>query len=232
MLADGGGVGYWKAKAAASKPVPQYVERNRTLNPPRRRSSTRRRTSSAPRHYSSSNRGYSPPGGGYGRSSGGGGGGGGVRRAAPPPKPKYSGPPPPSAQMIAQLYSQLGEIGRQGKQYKADYTRGVGGLKSARTLFLQQLADAYKGRSTETAADFAARGLSQSGLLTEAMANLNKQRGQEQAGYQAEYQGNLDQLLARLTNQRAELGRRRRTLSERYNTARADRARILKLMGA
>jgi hypothetical protein len=134
--------------------------------------------------------------------------------------------------MIQQLYGQLGEIGRLGKQYTADYSRGASGLKSARQLFLGQLADAYKTRRQDTAADFMARGLSESGMLNEALGRLGKQQTAEQGAYQSEYQGNLDQLLAKLTNQRGELGRRRRTLSERYNTARADRARILKLMGA
>jgi hypothetical protein len=215
-------------------------------SPARRRPQTRRGpaqhgTSSRPRGggvRSRSNRGYNPPGGGYGRGGrygGGGGGGGGGRgggRPAPPPKPKYAGPPPPSAQMIAQLYGQLGEIGRQKKTYEADYNRSRSGLYSARSLFLKQLADTYQQRQTQTAADFAARGLSQSGLMTEAIANLGKQRAGEQAGYQTQFQGGLDQILAQLTSQRGELSRRRRTVSDRYNQARADRARILKLMGA
>jgi hypothetical protein len=134
--------------------------------------------------------------------------------------------------MIQQLYGQLGEIGRQKRTYEADYNRERSGLYSARSLFLKQLADQYSQRQTATAADFAARGLSQSGLLTEEMANLGKQRAAEQAGYQTEFQGNLDRILAQLTSQRGELSRRRRTLSDRYNQARADRARILKLMGA
>ena len=150
---------------------------------------------------------------------------------AAPPKPKYAGPPPPSAQMICQLYGQLGEIGRQKKTYEADYGRSKSGAYSARSLFLKQLEDSYKQRQTNTAADFAARGLSQSGLMTEAMANLGKERAGEQAGYQTQFQGQLDQLLAQLTSQRGELSRRKRTLSDRYNQARGDRARILKLMG-
>jgi hypothetical protein len=232
MLLNGGGAGYWKAKAKAKRPVPQYKERQRTYG---------YTSGGGSRSRSRSNRGYNPPGGGYGRGGryGGGGGGGGYRgggggggRPAAPPKPKYSGPPPPSAQMIAQLYGQLGDIGRQKQVYQADYTRSRAGLSSARSLFLKQLADTYRQRGTDVAADFAARGLSQSGLLTEAMANLGKQRAGEQAGYQTQYQGQLDEILSRLTGQRAELSRRRRTLSDRYNQARADRARILKLMGA
>lgn len=173
-------------------------------------------------------------GGGGGRSYGGGGGGGGggsPARVAAPPKPKYAGPPPPSAQMIAQLYGQLGEIGRQKKTYEADYLRSKQGAYSARGLFLKQLEDTYKQRQTATSEDFAARGLSQSSLLTEAIAQLGKQRAGEQAGYQTQFQGNLDTLLAQLTSQRGELSRRRRTVSDRYNQARGDRARILKLMG-
>jgi hypothetical protein len=242
MLADGYGSpaaarNAPRRRRTAPRPVPQYRERHRTLN------------------RSRSNRGYNPPGGGYGRGGrygggggggggrryggggggrryGGGGGGGGGGRPAAPPKPRYAGPPPPSAQMISQLYGQLGEIGRQKRTYAADYQRSRSGLYSARGLFLKQLADQYKQRGTQTAADFAARGLSQSGLLTEAMANLGKERASEQAGYQTQFQGQLDEILSRLTGQRAELGRRRRTLSDRYQQARADRARILKLMGA
>lgn len=193
---------------------------------PRRTSAPSRGTRTT---YSSSRGG----GGGAPRSYGGarGGGGGGGGRAVAPPKPKYAGPPPPSAQMIQQLYGQLGEIGRTKRTAEADYNRSRSGLYSARSLFLKQLEDQYKQAGTATAADFAARGLSQSGLLTEAMANLSKQRAGEQAGYQTQFQGGLDQLLSQLTSQRGELSRRRRTLSDRYNQARGDRARILKLMG-
>lgn len=223
----GGGGGYAPSRPRGGK---GSSGRKRHYNPP---PAPPRRTGS---NYSSSpSRSRYSSGGGSSRYSGGGGGGGGgggYSRPAPPPKPTYSGPPPPSASMIQQLYSQLGDINRQGRQNKADFMRSRSGLQSARTLFLQQLADAYKGRTQETAANFAERGLSQSGLYTEALAQLNKQRASEQSAYQSEYQGNLDQLLAKLTNQRSELGRRRRTLSERYNQARADRARILKLMGA
>jgi hypothetical protein len=148
-----------------------------------------------------------------------------------PAKPRYSGPPPPSAQMIQQLYGQLGDIGRQKKTYEADYNRNRAGLHSARGLFLKQLADQYKQRGTDTAADFAARGLSQSGLLTEALANLSKAQAGEQSGYQANFQGQLDSILAKLTSQRSDLSRKKRTLNDRYNQARGDRARILKLMG-
>lgn len=154
-----------------------------------------------------------------------------VYRAAHP-TPKYSGPPPPSAQMIQQLYSQLGEIGRQKATYESDYNRSRSGLGSARELFLKQLADTYTQRQTQTSADFAERGLSQSGLLNEALATLGKQRAGEQSAYQTDYQGNLDKILAQLTSQRSDLSRKRRTLSDRYNQARGDRARILKLMGS
>ena len=134
--------------------------------------------------------------------------------------------------MIQQLYGQLGEIGRQGRTYSADYARGKAGLASARTLFLSQLADQYKTRRGQTAEDFMARGLSQSNLLNEALGQLGKQEAGEKSSYQTQYQGQLSDLLAKLTGQRAELGRRKRTLSQRYNQARGDRARILKLMGA
>jgi hypothetical protein len=232
MLMNGGGAGYWAAKAKAKKKPskPQHIGSNfATYNypGPRRRSGG---GGGGGRRYGGGGRSYGGGGGGGGYRGRGGGGGGG--RPAPPPKPKYSGPPPPSAQMIAQLYGQLGEIGRQKKTYEADYNRSRSGLYSARSLFLKQLADTYKQRQTDTAADFAARGLSQSGLMTEAIANLGKQRAAEQGGYQTQFQGQLDQILAQLTSQRGELSRRRRTVSDRYNQARADRARILKLMGA
>jgi hypothetical protein len=221
-------MGIAQSRAASNRASARHrapVRRRSTYHPPARRSysssrgsgyhggTTRTYRGGSTRHY-----GYSTT-----RRS---------RPAGPPPKPKYSGPPPPSAQMIQQLYGQLGEIGRQGKEYKADYTRSRAGLGSARQLFLKQLADTYKQRQTETAASFAERGLSQSGLLNEAVAQLGKQRAGEQSSYQADYQGRLDQLLSQFTRQRADLSRRRRTLSDRYNSARADRARILKLMGA
>jgi hypothetical protein len=133
--------------------------------------------------------------------------------------------------MIQQLYGQIGEMGRQWHQAGADYNRSRSGLGSARTLFLKQLADTYKQRQTQTSADFAERGLSQSGLLNEAMAQLGKQRAGDQSAYQTNYQGQVSDLLARLTSQRSDLKRRKRTLQDRYHQARGDRARILKLMG-
>lgn len=223
-----GGVAYGHPGGTPPKANPRPVRRSTprrrsTYHPPARHYSTPRRSSSNSGYHGGTTRSYS----GSGRATG-----FRTSRPGPPPKPKYAGPPPPSAQMIQQLYSQIADIGRQKKTYEADYHRSRSGLGSARTLFLQQLADTYKQRGTQTSADFAERGLSQSGLLNEALANLGKQRVGEQSAYQSQYQGNLDNLLSQLTRQRSDLGRRRRTLSDRYHQARGDRARILKLMGA
>lgn len=230
MLLSGGGGGGYSSGGGGSQGYGPYLPKPKPKKKPAPSRPPSRSSSSSGSSYS---RGRSSSYGGGGSSRyGGGGGGGGGGRPAPPPKPRYAGPPPPSAQMIAQLYGQLGEIGRQKKTYEADYNRGRSGAYSARGLFLKQLEDQYKTQGTQTAADFAARGLSQSGLLTEAMATLGKQKAGEQAGYQTQFQGQLDQLLSQLTSQRGELSRRRRTLSDRYHQARGDRARILKLMGA
>jgi hypothetical protein len=147
-------------------------------------------------------------------------------------RPRYTGPPAPSPEMISGLYNELGAIGRSKRMAEADYNRGRSGLYSARKLFLGQLGDTYRTQGYRTASDFASRGLSQSGLYTEAQAQNAKAMAGEQAGYQAEFQGGLDEILARLTAQRSELAGRRRTINERYQQARSDRARILRLMGA
>lgn len=169
-------------------------------------------------------------GGGSGRSFG---GGGGARRAAPraPARPRYSGPPPPTAAMIAQLAAQIGDIGRRYGEAGATYRSGVGQAQAGRKAFLQQLGDFYTQQQNQTAADFQSRGLLQSGLYNEALANLGKQRAAQQGQYESQYRGGLADLLRTLTTTRSGLSQQKATLSDRYNQQRADRARILRLMG-
>lgn len=186
--------------------------------------------------------------GGTGRSySGGGGvsrprGGGGisVARAAggqaramgtAQARPRYSGPPAPTAAMIAQLAAQIGDINRRYSEAGATYKAGVGQAKSARTAFLQQLGDYYTQQQNQTAADYQSRGLLQSGLYNEALANLGKERASAQGQYESQYRGGLADLLRTLTTSRSELSQQKAGLADRYNQQRADRARILKLMG-
>ena len=198
-----------------------------------------------PHTDSTRGRGGRPSGGSRGTSSsygvgariGGGGRGGGftTRRGVPggrPAPPRYTGPPAPSAQAIQQLYAQIGDIRRQLGTARGEYRQGTGQLRTARTQFLAQLADYYKGQQQSTAQDFATRGLSQSGLLDEALAQLAKQRGADTASYEQGYQNQLAQLLQQFTQRRSDLTRQRSALEDRYNQSRSDRARILQLMGA
>lgn len=184
-------------------------------------------------------RSYSGGGGrGVSRPSGGGGisvarAAGGQARAVGTAvgRPRYSGPPAPTAAMIAQLAAQIGDINRRYKEAGATYTAGLGEAGSARKAFLQQLGDYYTQQQNQTAADFQSRGLLQSGLYNEALANLGKERAAQQGQYEANYRSSLADLLRTLTTTRSELSQQKATLSDRYNQQRADRARILKLMG-
>lgn len=194
-------------------------------------------------------RGYSPPppsrggggggggtrlrggGGGGGVSRAGGGGGGRVSRPAAPARPRYAGPPPPTAAMIAQLASQIGGLNRQYGEAGATYKANVAQAGAARKTYLQQLADFYTQQQNQTASDFQARGLLQSGLYNEALANLGKQRAAAQGQYEADYRGQLADLLRTLTTTRSGIKQQKAQLSDRYNQQRADRDRILRLMG-
>lgn len=185
--------------------------------------------------------GYSGGGGG-GRRYGGGGisnarSRGGQARAfgtaqAAPRAPRYTGPPAPSAAMIAQLAEQLSGIQRRYGEAGATYKAGVGQAQASRKAFLQQLGDFYTQQQNQTASDFQSRGLLQSGLYNEALANLGKQRAAQQGQYETDYRSSLADLLRTLTTTRAGLSQQRAQLSDRYNQSRADRARILRLMGA
>jgi len=155
----------------------------------------------------------------------------GTAQTAAPRAPRYAGPPPPSAASIAQLAEQLGGIGRRYNEAGASYKSGVSQAGSARTAFLQQLNDYFTGQQNQTAESFQARGLSQSGLYNEALANLGKQRAAQQGSYETDYRKTLSDLLGQLTSTRSDLRQQKATLSDRYQQSRADRARILSLMG-
>ncbi len=133
--------------------------------------------------------------------------------------------------MIAQLAAQIGDINRRYSEAGATYKSGVGQARSARTAFLQQLGDFYTQQQNQTASDYQSRGLLQSGLYNEALANLGKQRAAAQGQYESEYRGGLADLLRTLTTTRSGLSQQKASLADRYNQQRADRARILKLMG-
>lgn len=133
--------------------------------------------------------------------------------------------------MIAQLAEQLGGLNRRYSEAGATYNSGVKQAQGARTAFLQQLGDFYTQQQNQTAADFQSRGLLQSGLYNEALANLGKQRAAAQGQYESNYRSSLADLLRTLTTTRSDLSQQKATLSDRYNQQRADRARILKLMG-
>jgi len=158
---------------------------------------------------------------------------GGAPRAAAPraAAPKYSGPPPPSATLISQLYDQLGGVRRRQSQLGADYNFGRSQLSAGRDTFLKQLASTYSDRQNNLAADYANRGLAQSGLLNEALAQLARDRAGEQANYETDFRGQMAQLLRQTTQGKTEANSQASAIQQRYNQARADRARILKLMG-
>jgi len=133
--------------------------------------------------------------------------------------------------MINQLYTQMGDIKRKRGQTNADYNFGRSQLFQGRDLFMRQLADTYRQRQQGLAADYANRGLSQSGLLNEALANLGKEQAGERGAYESDLQSQIASLLRQTTQTNAGLNAQGSALTDRFNKARADRARILQLMG-
>lgn len=169
---------------------------------------------------SSSSRGYS----GYSTST---------RSAAPrkPAKPKYAGPPPPSAAMISQLYGQMASLGRDWHQAGNQFNQKKGGLTNARRLWMSQLAETFGQRQSDMAADYANRGLAGSGVYARALQDLGKERTQQASQYDLGYNQQIDALRRALTEEQGGLKRKKSQLKDKYLQARADRARILKLMG-
>jgi hypothetical protein len=133
--------------------------------------------------------------------------------------------------MIQQLASQIGGLNRQYGEAGATYKAGVSQAGGARKAFLQQLGDFYTQQQNSTASDFQSRGLLQSGLYNEALANLGKQRAAQQGQYESDYRGTLADLLRTMTTSQSKIKQQKADVSDRYNSSRADRARILKLMG-
>lgn len=210
---------------AKKKPVPQYVERNRTLSG----SGSSSRGSSS-RGSSSRSSGRSSSSGSYHRSSTRGGGSARVSSSTQrrPSKPIL---PIPSADAIAELFSQIAGYKRNYNQLGVNARANKRELTAARGLFLKQLLEAFTHNKTSALEDFASRGLADSGIQNEALARLQNEYGSQRSAYETDYTNNINEIMRQLQGRRADILAQRSAAERRYNQLRAQRAAALKSAG-